>query len=238
MAVHTETVTITSPNGTFDGYLALPEGGPAPGVIVIQEIFGVNAHIQDVTRRVAEAGYAALAPDLFWSEQPGFTSGYSPEEIEVARGYKDKISLERAVQDVAAAMQTLSARPETGDGALGVTGFCWGGLMTYLAACRLQPACASSYYGGGIAGFLAEADDIACPMMFHFGEKDTGIPMEQVESIKQALGGKSGVEVHTYPEADHGFNCDLRSSYHAPSAQLAWRRTLEFLRENLAANLS
>jgi len=234
MSVKTEEVTIETPSGKMSGYLALPEKTPAPGVVVIQEIFGVNEHIQSVTRRAAEAGYVALAPDLFWQAKPGFTSGYSPEEIEFARGLLGQVSLDQAVEDVQATMTALAARPETRDEKLGVMGFCWGGLMTFLVSSRLQPACAASYYGGRVAQFLSEAPGISNPIMFHFGEKDAAIPLEEVEQVKKALSGKSNTEVHVYPDAAHGFHCDMRGSYHEPSAKQAWERTLAFFSKHLA----
>ncbi len=234
MAIKTETIKITSKNGTFDGYLALPDSdGPRPGVIVIQEVFGVNSHIQDVTRRVAEAGYPALAPDMFWPLQPGFDVGYGEADLEQARGLMGQMNVDTAVEDVAGAIEALNARPETDAGKTGVVGFCWGGLMTYLVACRLNPTCAASYYGGRIVQFIDEAANMNNPVMFHLGEQDASIPMEQVEQIKATVAGKSGVVVHTYPEAQHGFHCDMRGSYDEASAKQAWQRTTEFFRQHL-----
>ena len=233
MSIKTEHINVTSPNGTFSAYLAIPAKTPAPGVIVIQEIFGVNDHIQDVTRRVAEAGYVALSPDLFWQVQPGFTCGYSPEEVEVARGLMEKVSLDIAVEDVKATMELLSSRPEVKGTGLGVTGFCWGGLLTFLVSCRLNPAVSAAYYGGRIAEFVDEAPGINNPMLFHFGELDTGITMDQVVRVQKAVEGKPDVEVHVYPKAAHGFHCDHRGSYHEPSAKLAWERTMKFFGAHL-----
>ncbi len=233
MAIHTENVRITGPGGTFDGYFAAPDGGPVPGMIVIQEIFGVNTHIRDVTNRVAEAGYAALAPALFWREAPELSLDYSPEEIEKALGLMVQVSLDKAVEDVGGAMELLGARPECRADRIGVMGFCWGGLLSFLVSCRLDPVCAVPYYGGRIAEFLGEVADMKNPALFHFGELDPRIPKEQVEQIRRAVTGKPGVEVHVYPDAEHGFNCDKRGSYHQPSAELAWRRTMDFLARHL-----
>ena len=233
MSGHNEWVTIPGPNGDLKGYLALPEVTPAPGLVVIQEIFGVNDHIQDVTRRAAEAGYVALAPDLFWQVQPGFTSGYSPEELVHALSLMGQISMDKAVEDVGAAMALLAGRSDTKGDSSAVVGFCWGGLLTYLVSCRLQPAVASAYYGGRISKYMDEASGISNPILFHFGEKDAAIPLEQVEQVRQAMAGRPDAEVQVYPDAEHGFHCDMRGSYHQPSAQLAWLRTLEFFARHL-----
>lgn len=233
MAIHTETISIKGPNGALDGYFAAPDGGPAPAVVVIQEAFGVNEHIRNVTEKVAEAGYAALAPDLFWQVQPGFTSGYSAEEIEKARGLMANVDLDKAVLDVGAAMETLLARPESRGSGTGVVGFCWGGLMTYLVSCRLDPTCAVAYYGGRIASFIGEADNLNCPVMFHFGDQDASIPMDQVEQIRQAMSAKAEAPLFVYEGAQHGFNCNLRGSYHEEGAKQAWARTTEFFGKHL-----
>ncbi len=235
MAIQTETIKVTGKNGTFDGYLAIPEGGgPAPGVIVIQEVFGVNSHIQDVTRRVAEAGFVALAPDMFWPVEPGLDLGYEGEDREKAIACMGQMNADTAVEDVAASLDALNARPECKEGKNGVVGFCWGGLITYLAACRLKPACAASYYGGGVARFLDEAANMNNPVIFHLGGQDASIPMDQVEQIKQAVAAKSNVEVHVYPNAQHGFHCDQRASYDEASARQAWPRTMDFFKKHLS----
>lgn len=233
MAIKTETIKITSKNGTFDGYLATPEGGPAPGVIVIQEVFGVNGHIKDVTRRVAELGYAALAPDMFWPLHPNFDVGYEGEGKEQAIAYMQQMNLDTSVEDVAASIEALGAREEAIADKTGIVGFCWGGLLTYLVACRVNPTCAVAYYGGRIVQFLDEVGDMKNPVTFHLGERDGSIPMDQVEQIRQATTGKSNVEVYTYPEAEHGFHCDQRASYHEASAKLAWQRTGDFFKTHL-----
>ena len=134
------------------------------------------------------------------------------------------------MKDVEATMQVLGGRPESTD-KTGVVGFCWGGLMTYLVAARLKPTAASAYYGGRIASFLDEAKHITSPIIFHFGEKDAGIPMDQVEQVKQAVSSLPNTAVYVYPQADHGFHCDMRGSYHEPSAKQAWERSMDFFRQ-------
>jgi carboxymethylenebutenolidase len=231
----TETLTI---NNQFNAYLATPDLAServtaAPGVLVVQEIFGVNSHIRSVVERFAEAGYVALAHDVFWRDAPGIELGYDAEGISRGRDLKAANDANNAVDDMRAALATLRARPEC-NGKVGVVGYCYGGLLTYLAATRLDPQCASSYYGGGIVDYLAEASKISMPMQFHFGEQDASIPLEHVEQIRQAVSKQETSEVFVYPAAGHGFHCDQRGSFDALSAEQAWERTLGLFKTHLA----
>lgn len=231
--MQTQTLSI---NNQFDAYLAIPDGvssdAPAPGVLVVQEIFGVNSHIRSVVERFAEAGYVALAHDVFWRDAPGIELGYEADDIARGRELKAATDTDAAVADMKAALAALRARPEC-TGKAAVVGFCYGGLLTYLAATRLDPDCASAYYGGGIADYLAEAGNISIPMQFHFGEQDAAIPMEQVKQVQQAVSGKQNVEVFVYPGAGHGFHCDQRGSFNAASAEQAWQRSLALFGQHL-----
>jgi carboxymethylenebutenolidase len=233
MAIKTEWVTVVNAEQTFPAYLALPSGPARGGVVVVQEIFGVNSHIRSVAERTAEAGYVALAPDLFWRIKPHLELGYTPDDVTTGRGYRGQLKDDETVKDVEASMKVLTARPEMQGKKWGVMGFCFGGMITYLSAARLKPTAASSYYGGGIVNYLAEAGNIKCPIMFHFGELDHGIPVEQVDKLKDALKSKPDATVHTYPGADHGFHCDARGSYNPDSAKQAWGRTVEFFNKTL-----
>jgi carboxymethylenebutenolidase len=234
MAIKTETVKIKSAGGTFNGFFAAPQGGgPVPGVVVIQEIFGVNSHMRDMCQRFANAGYAALAPDLFHSIGPDIQLGYTPDDIAKGREMRGKLNDDKVVEDVRASFETLGARPESKGKKLGITGYCYGGFVTYLAACRLKPAAVSAYYGGGIVNAIQEADKISAPIQFHFGEKDPGIPMAQVDQIKAKMTGRSNAEVFVYPDADHGFNCNDRKSYQPAAAKLAWERTMQHFGKHL-----
>lgn len=234
MTAKTQWIQVPVGSQSFKAYLAVPDlPQPRPGVLVVQEIFGVNSHIRSVAERVAEAGYVALAPDLFWRVQPGFEVGYTPEDIAKGREVRAKMNMDEVLGDMKAAADVLKARPETRGHKLGVMGFCWGGLITYLCACRFQPDAAASYYGGSIVNYLKEADRITKPVMFHFGELDKHIPLSEVEQIQAAMRGKKDTTVFVYPGADHGFHCDQRGSYHAPSAAKAWQRTLEFFGRHL-----
>jgi carboxymethylenebutenolidase len=235
MALKQEEVTITGTRGSFGGYFAAPADGTAPGVLVVQEIFGVNPHIRSVVDRLAEEGYAALAPDFFWPVKPGVQLGYEGEELQEAIGLMGQVDLGNTVDDAKAALAYLTARPETQGRKQGITGFCWGGLVTYLVAARLNPDCAVSYYGGRIANFLDEASNISCPITFHFGDQDQSISMDQVAQITEAVKDLPNTAVYVYEGAGHGFHCDVRASYNEAGARQAWQRTMEFFKTHLGA---
>src|SRR5262249_21809753 len=151
----------------FSGYLSLPPGGSGPGLIVLQEIFGVNAHIRAVTDRWAEEGYVAIAPDIFWRVEPGVELSYTPEGTQKGRELRQKLDLDQTVEDIAATLAALRARPEC-SGKAGVVGYCFGGLLAFLTAARTDVDAAISYYGGGIEARLEEVPRIECPIMFHY----------------------------------------------------------------------
>jgi carboxymethylenebutenolidase len=207
----------------FRAYLAAPAGKPRGAIVVIQEIFGVNSHIRAVTDSYAAEGYTAIAPSLFDRVRRGVELTYQPQDMQEGFGYVKQLKPEDTMKDVAAAMAVVKH-----SGRLGMVGFCWGGKVTYVSACELQLACAVAYYGGSIAQSLDKKPK--CPVMYHFGERDKHIPAEDVAKIKAAH--PEGI-FHLYP-ADHGFNCDQRGSYDAPSAALARKRTLEFFAQYVA----
>ena len=234
--ITTATLDIEAPDGRFSGYFAAPAGAktsPVPAVLVLQEIFGVNSHIRAVVERLAQAGFAALAHDVFWRAQPGVELDYTSDAVDRGRELKAQTDTDQAVADMQAAMAALAQRRECRGQKLGVVGFCYGGLLAYLAASRLNPDCVSSYYGGGIADHLDEADQLHCPLQLHFGDRDSAIPQEQVALIKKATAGQPAVEAFVYPGAGHGFHCDQRGSYHPASAEQAWRRTLDLFNTHL-----
>lgn len=215
-------ITLTSSDGfKLGGYRADPEGKPKGGLVVIQEIFGVNSHIRAVCDRFAALGYASVAPALFDRYQPNFESGYSPAEIEHARGYIQKADMGKMLADTQAAIDSLQSV-----GKVAIVGYCLGGSIAFLAACRLNGlACAIGYYGGMIAKNADEKPKV--PTMLHFGETDHSIPLSDVEIIKQK---RPDVETYVYP-AGHGFSCDERGSYHEPSHKQALERTLGLLKK-------
>ncbi len=209
---------------TFGAYEAMPAGEPKAGLVVIQEIFGVNNHIREVADGYAAEGYAVIAPQLFDRVERNVELGYAGDDM--TRGIElafQGLAREDALKDLQASIEEASRF-----GKVGVVGYCYGGLMTWLSACDLSGvSCASAYYGGGIANELDR--QATCPVMMHFGELDAHIPLTDVEKIKAA---HPEADVHVYA-ADHGFNCDHRESHHAESAATARQRTLAFFAEHL-----
>jgi carboxymethylenebutenolidase len=206
----------------FNAWLAPAPGGTggARGAVVLcQEIFGVNHHIRGVAEGFAAAGYLTIAPCLFDRIRRGIELGYAEKDTQEGRGYRLQIPKEKTLLDLGASINVVRHA-----GRVAVIGYCWGGTLAYLAACSLPVACAVSYYGGQIAREHLDQHPKR-PVLYHFGEKDPYIPLPDIEKIRAA--DPTG-EFHVYP-ADHGFNCDERASYDAASAQLARRRTLDFL---------
>jgi carboxymethylenebutenolidase len=212
----------------FGGHLALPPAGRGPGLVLFQEIFGVNAHIRAVAEQYALDGFVVLAPDVFWRQAPRVELGYEGDDRQRAFGLMQGYGSADALADIGAAVQALRARPETAGARLGAFGYCMGGRLAYLAAASAGVDAAVAFYGGGIHGQLDLAAAVACPIQFHYAERDDHIPPGAVESVRRAFAGKPA-EVHVYPGAQHGFNCWARASYHAPSAALAHGRALAFL---------
>ena len=215
----------------FAGYLSLPPAGRGPGLVLFQEIFGVNAHIRAVAEQYALDGFVVLAPDVFWREARRVELGYEGEDRQRALGLMQGNSGPQALSVISASVAALRARPEI-TGKVGAFGYCMGGRLAYLAAASAGVDAAVAFYGGGIHGQLDQATNVRCPMQFHFAGEDDHIPPSAVESVRQAFVGKAAA-VHVYPGSMHGFNCWARASYHAPSAALAHGRALAFLAEAL-----
>ena len=233
-AVQTSWISVTGQAGTFDAYLALPPAGSGPGLLLLQEIFGVNEHIRGVAQQYALDGFVVLAPDVFWQQERLVDLGYVGDDWKHAMALitaADRDGLARDLKDTVAA---LKARPEVGGRKVGAGGYCLGGRLAYLAATSTGIDAAVAYYGGGIQTQLDLASRISCPMMFHYGEIDANIPLEAVETVRAAMAGKEA-EIHVYPGAHHGFNCWARSAYEPASAALAHGRTLGFLASHLFA---
>lgn len=232
------TSTLTTQDGPMDAFVAEPDGPKAAlGVVVIQEAFGVNAHIKDVTRRFAAQGFPAIAPELFHRSGRGIDIPYG--EFDKARPMFAALSNDGIAEDMRAAMEELERRaPNT---RVAVVGFCLGGFAAFLAACRLPVATAVSFYGAAIARqrpggtltpLLGEAERIQVPILLFFGDQDQAIARSDVEAIEGRLAelGKEH-EVVVYPGAGHAFFCDQRQSYVAPAATDAWTRTLDWLKQ-------
>jgi carboxymethylenebutenolidase len=215
--------------GSFGGYLATPESGAGPGLILLQEIFGVNPHIREIADLYAEEGYVVLAPDLFWRMKPGIELGYSEDDFKTALSYYQRFDIDQAILDTSEALRALRANTAC-TGKVAALGFCLGGKLAYLAAARLPIDAAVSYYGVGIEENLSEAKSITCPIALHFASEDKFVPAAARAAVKQALAGNDGAEVYVYLGADHAFNNRQRETFHRPSASLANSRTISFLR--------
>jgi carboxymethylenebutenolidase len=218
-----KTIDLKAADGhTLSAYVAGPEGA-TKGVVVIQEIFGVNHHIRDMADRFAAEGYAVVAPALFDRVEKGVELGYTQDDIGKGRDYRMKLSDDQVMLDVEAAAQHLAGKK------LAIVGYCFGGTVAWWGATRSKSfAAASGWYGGGIAGTKDEKP--GCPVQLHFGEKDASIPMTDVDAIRAA---QPKVESYVYAGAGHGFGCDERGSYSKPDYDLAQKRTLEFFAKNL-----
>ncbi|WP_316161277.1 dienelactone hydrolase family protein [Bradyrhizobium sp. SZCCHNRI20481] len=218
-------IKLTASDGfQLGAYRADPTGTAKRALVVIQEIFGVNHHIRNVCDRLAAEGYVAIAPAIFDRVEPGFTSGYSPDEIAVARKFVANPDWAAFLRDTQAAIDVVK-----NVGPVGIIGFCLGGSIAYAAATKLSGLRAAvGYYGGAVARFADDKPTV--PTQLHFGEKDAGIPLSDVETIKAK---RPDVEIFIYPGAQHGFGCDERASYDQPSADLAWTHSLAFFAQHL-----
>jgi carboxymethylenebutenolidase len=227
------------------GWFARPEGeGPFPGVIVVMEAFGLNRHIESVAERIAREGYLAIAPDLYYRAEDR-VAAYT--ELPKAIGLMTQLDDRKIVEDVRATMQWLEAQPGIRSGAIGITGFCMGGRVSFLSACHLPLRAAAPFYGGGIGRTMIpspgmphppidDAAGITGSLLIFYGDKDNFIPPDEVALVKERLAslGKDA-EVIVYPGADHGFFCEERPSYHEAAAQDAWKRLLRFFDKHLKA---
>jgi carboxymethylenebutenolidase len=218
-------LTLTASDGhTLGAYRADPDTDPRGAIVVIQEIFGVNSHIRSICDRLAELGYVAIAPALFDRTQRDFQSGYSPEEIERARAFIANPDWDSFVRDTDAARAAVAEV-----GKVGIIGFCMGGTVAFIGATRLDGfSAASGFYGGSIEAFADETP--RCPTQLHYGSKDQGIPMSNVDSVRER---RPDCDVYVYEGADHGFHCDERASFHAEASKEAWARTVAFFSEHI-----
>jgi carboxymethylenebutenolidase len=226
-----EWTKLTAEDGhILNAYVARPAGEPIGALVVIQEIFGVNAHIRSVADAYARDGFLVVAPPLFDRIEPGVELEYEGEDAQRAYGLMQKLKPETALMDIAAA---YTFAKQSGKG-IGVIGYCYGGLMSWLTATRgealkMQPSCCVGYYPGGIGRFAVEQP--ICPVMLHFGANDSHIGRDQIEAVRSA---HPEVEIYIYDGAEHGFSCDARASFDSPSATLARERTLKFLRTHVS----
>jgi carboxymethylenebutenolidase len=217
-------IKLTAKDGvTIGAYEAVPHGETRGGLVVLQEIFGVNSHIRHVADDFAEQGYHVIAPAIFDRVEPGVDLGYSSDDAAKGVDIRAKLKLEDTLADIAAAVEAASV-----SGPVGIVGYCWGGTLAFAAAQHVDGlAAAVGYYGSGIAA-LPKAQ-LRCPVMLHFGDQDKSIPLADIEKIRRE---HPDITIHIYP-AGHGFNCNDRSAYEPESAKLARERTLEFFEKNI-----
>jgi carboxymethylenebutenolidase len=221
--------------GSFSGYLATPKSGKGPGILVIQEIFGVNKVMRDIADGFAAQGYAALCPDLFWRQEPGIQIT-DKTEAEWARAFQLYQGFDEAkgVDDLKATLAHLRTLPAC-TGKVGAVGYCLGGKLAYLMATRSDAECSVGYYGVGIDKALGEAGKIARPLMLHIAEQDQFCPPEAQQAIKAALGRNPNVTIHSYPGVDHAFARSGGEHYDKAAAESANKRAAEFFKQHLGA---
>lgn len=227
-----EWIDIQGPDGAFKAYAARPSGTPKGAVVVVQEIFGVNAVMRGKADWLAREGFLALAPDLFWRIRPGVQlTDQTEAEWKEAIDLMNALDKDAALRDVAA---TLTAARALGPAKAGVMGYCMGGYLAYLAACRTDSDASVAYHGGGIHTKLDEAGGIKKPLMLHNPMKDAFIPVEALNTIRQALSSNPLVTIHEYAEQDHAFTREGGKHYDAEATKLADARTIAFFNQHLA----
>lgn len=228
-----ETITLTVPDGTFSAYVARPAATPAPAVVVIQEIFGVNQVMRDVADSLAAQGYLAVCPDLFWRIEPGIDiTDQSEAEWKKAFELYNAFDVDKGVEDIGATIEAVRADPGC-NGKVGAVGYCLGGLLAFLTSARTDSDATVAYYGVGIEKHLAAAEQIVHPLMLHIAEADGFVPPEAQALIIQALKDHPQIEIHTYPGRDHAFAREGGEHYDAGDARTANERTAAFLARNL-----
>jgi len=224
---------VAAPDGPFDLTVWLPEAGHGPGILLIQEIFGVGDYIRAVAEDLAELGYVVAAPDLFWRLKPGHQAVHDAEGVAESLELSSRFDTDQGVDDAAAALEYLAALPEV-RGGLGVIGFCLGGSIAYFLAARTQLDAVVSFYGSEVPGHTDVLAQISAPIQFHFGGNDPYIPRDQVARVEEAVRDSQNAEIHVEEDAGHAFHNRKAPMFHNPEpAARAWRRTEEFLARHL-----
>ncbi len=219
-------------SGEFSGYLAIPAAGKGPGLILLQEIFGVNGTMREIADYYAEEGYVVVVPDLFWRQEPGVELGYDEASWQKAFGFFQGFDQDKGIEDIDATLSALKELKEC-TGGVGVLGFCLGGRLAYLAACRCDVDAAIGYYGMGMENHLDEADNIRGRLVLHFAENDDYCQAAARNDLYAALESRSNVELYTYPGVDHAFARPGSEHYHKPSALMAHERSVAVLRKTI-----
>jgi carboxymethylenebutenolidase len=229
----TSTIKITAADGgEFEAYLSVPASGKGPGLVLLQEIFGINAYMRTMADHFAEEGYTVIVPDLFWRLQPGLDLGYCEEDFQTAFGYYQKFDVDQSIKDIQDTINHVKTLPQQ-VGKVGTLGYCLGGKLAFITAARTNVDCAISYYGVGIDENLDEVDKITCPMVMHFAELDKFAPSTAVSAITKACASNPELEIYEYPNVDHAFATPERDSYHKPSALIAYSRSISLLRRKM-----
>ena len=223
--------------GSFKAYVATPEVGSGPGILLLQEIFGVNANIRAIADYYAEEGYVVLAPDMFWRLEPGVELGHDPEGFEKALDLYGKFDEAKATEDMTASVAALRDLPEC-VGRVGALGFCLGGKLVHLAAAHSGIDCGVSYYGVGIEQALDLLPKITCPVVYHFAAGDEYVPMDAVEQVQAAFAGRDEVEIYVYSEVGHAFANTARDTYNKPAAMMAHSRSIALFRRNMGPHFN
>jgi carboxymethylenebutenolidase len=221
-------IDVTTVDGTFKCYRAEPATGVGPGLVLLQEIFGVNAHIRGVAEQYAQAGYTVIVPDVFWRQRPGVELGYSEADFAIGIDLMNKTDREQAIDDLRTAVEALRKMASC-SGKVASLGYCMGGRLSYFLAASGAVDAAVCYYPGGVHFALDIAPQISVPILFHFAGRDRFIRPDAVLAVQAVFEEHPQAEIHVYDGVDHGFNCWDRSEYDAPAASLALARTLDFL---------
>ncbi|MEB3337330.1 MAG: dienelactone hydrolase family protein [Leptolyngbyaceae bacterium] len=245
LTIQAQTVQVPNQTLNIPTYVAVPTGAAKfPIVVVLQEVFGVNAHIRDVTERIAREGYVAIAPALFQRTAPNFETGYTPENLQLGRHYKDQTQATELLSDIQAAISYAQGLPQANPKAVGCIGFCFGGHVAFLAATLPDIQATAAFYGAGIATFtpgggaptLSRTPEIQGTLYAFFGNADPSIPPEQIDQIEAELKHHQVPhQVFRYEGAEHGFFCDRRANYHPEAAAAAWEQVKQLFASTLQA---
>lgn len=219
--------------GTFAAYLAVPDVTPAPGIVLLPEVFNTNAHIRSVVDGYAAAGFVVIAPDVYWREEPGQYLPYTDEGRAKAQALRAAMDTDQFANDLRDVGEILKNREDC-TGKVGVMGFCLGGKFTYIGSVRTPFDAGVSYYGVQIDEHLDEADNLKCPILMHFASDDSHVPQETVDAIRARMGDWDNVDVHVYPGTEHGFNRYGYPSHNEAAAAIARDRTLAHFKAHLS----